>query len=136
MQNAGLASGHFYVEWHPIQMIALRAGYRTDNTKEEDGLVGPTAGIGILVWGQELAYAWVPYGDLGNTQYFSLLIIFGAEQEEKRNLIQYQSIKQHRLAAGHSPDEEVQKSESWGFSSSCSFCPIKVAKSIPKDRVL
>jgi hypothetical protein len=102
----GLPSIHFGGEWHPIEMIALRAGYRTDTTKELSALAGFTTGVGIQVWGQELAYAWVPMGDLGNTHYFSLLMKFGEAERSKRNLIQYQTIKKHRTASnGH--DEEI-----------------------------
>jgi len=92
--KTGLASGHLGVEWKPIEMIALRAGYRTDTTKGLDAMAGLTTGLGINVWGQELAYAWVPYGDLGNTQYFSFLARFGGDAAAaRRNLIQYQTMK-------------------------------------------
>lgn len=97
-RKTGLASGHFGVEWKPLSLIAIRAGYRTDTTKELGAMAGLTTGLGINVWGQELAYAWVPYGDLGNTQYFSLLIHFGEAAKAKRNLIQYQSLKRHQTA--------------------------------------
>src|SRR5262249_35155065 len=76
--NTGLFDEHVGVEWRPLELIALRAGYRTDTTKELSAMAGLTTGIGVTAWGQELAYAWVPYGDLGNTQYFSLLVRFGA----------------------------------------------------------
>ena len=35
-------------------------------------------------------------GDLGDAQYFSMLVRFGAEEEQKRNLIRYNDIKRHR----------------------------------------
>lgn len=38
---------------------------------------GITAGGGILLWGQQLDYAWLPRGELGDIQYFSLLMRFG-----------------------------------------------------------
>ncbi len=92
----GLASFHTGTEWRPIEAIGLRAGYKTDTLKGLNALAGLTAGIGLHVWGQEFAYAWAPYGDLGDAQYISLLIHFGSEEEQKRNLIQYQNIKRHR----------------------------------------
>ena len=76
--------------------MSLRLGYKTDTLKGLSALAGLTAGLGLHVWGQEFAYAWAPYGDLGDAQYFSLLVRFGAEEEQKRNLIQYQTIKKHR----------------------------------------
>jgi len=92
------ASFHLGVQWSPLEEVDLRAGYKTDTLNELSPLAGITAGIGIHIWGQELAYAWAPYGDLGDAQYFSILIRFGSREQLKRNLIQFQSIKQHRLA--------------------------------------
>ena len=86
-------------------MLALRAGYRTDTLKGLSALAGYTAGLGVQVWGQELAYAWLPYGDLGNTHYVSLLMKFGEAERAKRNLIQYQHIKKHRTVK--STDEDI-----------------------------
>src|SRR5207302_1723757 len=89
LPKTGLASGHFGGEWRPLEAVSLRLGYKTDTLKGLSALAGLTAGLGLHVWGQEFAYAWAPYGDLGDAQYFSLLVRFGAEEEEKRNLIQY-----------------------------------------------
>ena len=95
-EKNGLASFHSGGQWRPIEMVSLRAGFRTDTLKGLSPLAGFSTGLGLHVWGQEFAYAWTPYGDLGNTQYFSLLVHFGASEESRRNLIQYQNIKQHR----------------------------------------
>jgi hypothetical protein len=65
-----------------------------------NALAGITAGIGLQVWGQELAYAWSPYGELGNAQYISLLIRFGAASEDRRNLIQVPTRREPRIARG------------------------------------
>jgi hypothetical protein len=94
----GLASFHTGGEWRPMEAISLRVGYKTDTLNGLSPIAGLTAGLGLHVWGQEFAYAWAPYGDLGDAQYFSLLVRFGAEEEQKRNLIQYQTIKTHRTA--------------------------------------
>ena len=98
--QTGLVSGRAGVEWSPLEMIGIRAGYKTDTTKDLSAIAGLTVGLGLKLWGQEFAYAWLPYGDLGDTQYFSLLIRFGQDQEAKKNLIQYQDIKRHRTATG------------------------------------
>jgi len=98
--KTGLLSGRVGTEWSPLEAISLRAGYRTDTTNNLSPLAGLTVGVGVHVFGQELAYAWLPYGDLGDTQYFSLLIKFGAQEEESKNLIQYQQIKAHRTVKG------------------------------------
>ena len=96
--KTGLLSGRFGTEWSPLEAIALRAGYKTDTIKELSPLAGLTVGMGLRLFGQEFAYAWLPYGDLEDTQYFSLLIKFGAQEEERKNLIQYRDIKRHRTA--------------------------------------
>jgi hypothetical protein len=64
------------VEWSNSAYYALRAGYNTSHEKELGIGAGFSAGIALHYWGQEFSYAWVPFGDLGNTNYFSLLIRF------------------------------------------------------------
>ncbi|SRR5258706_1128080 len=95
-EKSGLGSFHVGGQWRPLDLISVRLGYKTDTLKGLSPIAGLTAGLGLHVWGQEFAYAWAPYGDLGDAQYFSLLIHFGGEQEQRRNLIQYQHIKKHR----------------------------------------
>jgi hypothetical protein len=41
-------------------------------------MAGVAAGVGLRLWGQDFDYAWVPFGDLGTTQYFSLVLRFGS----------------------------------------------------------
>ena len=102
--RTGLNSAHAGVEWHPISIMALRAGYRTDTLKELSPIAGFSTGIGIDLWGQEFAYAWVPYGELGNTQYFSLVLRWGEAERRKRNLIYFHSIKKHQDANDMDPN--------------------------------
>jgi hypothetical protein len=103
--KTGLASFHAGTEWRPLELIAIRAGFRTDTLKENSILAGYSLGMGVNVWGQELAYAWLPYGDLGNTHYVSLLMKFGEAERAKRNLIQYQHIKSHRSVKDNRGEE-------------------------------
>jgi len=105
--KTGLGSFHVGGEWRPIEMLALRMGYRTDTTQGLSALAGLSAGLGVDLWGQELAYAWLPYGDLGNTHYISLLMKFGEAERAKRNLIQYQHIKLHRTANSNGSDDQA-----------------------------
>jgi hypothetical protein len=65
-------------EWRALDVVALRAGYRTDVIRQNSPMAGVTTGVGLRVWGQDFDYAWVPFGDLGTTQYFTLVIRFGA----------------------------------------------------------
>jgi hypothetical protein len=106
--KTGLVAFHAGMEWSPLEMVSLRAGFKTDTLDGLSPIAGFTMGLGLHVWGQEFAYAWVPYGDLGDTQYFSLLIHFGERSEEKRNLIQYQQIKGHRTVNGKNDESEPE----------------------------
>jgi hypothetical protein len=51
-------------EWIVQDLLALRLGYGTQS--------------GLSALGQEFDYAWVPFGELGSTHYFSLVLRFGA----------------------------------------------------------
>ncbi len=82
----GLASAHAGVEWLPSKMISLRAGFRSDTLKDAAGFSGFTTGLGLHYWGQEFDFAWVPLGELGSTQYFSIVLRFGAAAEGAKNL--------------------------------------------------
>ncbi|MFI5348418.1 MAG: PorV/PorQ family protein [Elusimicrobiota bacterium] len=75
--RTGLVSGRFGAEWRPVSFIALRGGYRTETTQQLSALAGMTTGFGLEVLGMRLDYAWVPLGDLGQTQYFSIVFAFG-----------------------------------------------------------
>lgn len=55
--------------------LAVRGGYSTRNTKT-GGLNGITGGVGIRYHDLSIDYAYVPYGDLGNTQRLSLSVKF------------------------------------------------------------
>ena len=103
--KTGLVSGRFGTEWRPMEAVSIRTGYKSDTTKELSALAGLTVGLGLHVFGQEFAYAWLPYGDLGDTQYFSLLLKFGGKDEEKRNLVQFQTIKVDRSAKVMTPED-------------------------------
>jgi hypothetical protein len=83
---AGLTSAHLGVEFMPTPFVALRTGFRSDTTKSLSALAGFSTGVGLHLWGQEFDYAWVPLGDLGSTQYFSLVLRFGAPKENEKNL--------------------------------------------------
>lgn len=78
-----LLSGRFAAEWRPLDAIAVRAGYRTDTARRLSALGGLTTGVGLKVWGQRFDYAWLPMGDLGSTQYFSVVLAFGAGRRER-----------------------------------------------------
>jgi Type IX secretion system protein PorV len=82
----GLTSAHLGVEFMPSPFVSLRTGFRSDTTKNLSALAGFSTGIGLHYWGQEFDYAWVPLGDLGNTQYFSLVLRFGAPEGNMKNM--------------------------------------------------
>jgi long-subunit fatty acid transport protein len=55
---------------------ALRAGYNSAATDPSGGMVGVTAGLGVTwkCWGFDMA--WAPYGNLGQTFRYALLVKF------------------------------------------------------------
>jgi len=108
--QTGLASFHTGLQWAPADPISLRVGYRTDTLKGLSPLAGFTTGIGLNVWGFELSYAWVPLGDLGNTNYFSFIYKFGEAAGPKRNLIHYQaSAKRPSSIEGSAETDSAQQ---------------------------
>ncbi len=68
---------HIGTEWRPFSVLSLRAGYRTETSEGLSGGAGFSGGVGFLLRGQELSYAWVPAGDLGNAHTFSFLLKWG-----------------------------------------------------------
>lgn len=108
--RTGLVSLGMGAEWVPLPAIALRMGYRTDDLSGLSPIAGFSAGMGVNFWNCELAYAWVPYGDLGDSQYFSLLVRFGeGAVESKRNLIQYHHLKTQTQPAAQQNYREEQE---------------------------
>lgn len=61
-------------EVRAAEALALRAGYRVGQSRDElgSGLVGFSAGLGLRFEGIALDYAFVPFGDLGNTHRLTL----------------------------------------------------------------
>lgn len=54
--------------WLSGRRLALRLGYKYGyDTASLGSLVGITGGLGFRVWGAGLDYAFVPFGDLGDT---------------------------------------------------------------------
>ena len=95
-QKTGLVTGRLGLEWWPMGSVVLRAGYRTDTTRKVSPMAGLTTGVGIQVWGHELAYAWLPYGELGSTQYLSMVLRFGEAERARRNLIRYNALRKEQ----------------------------------------
>ena len=54
---------------------SLRAGYNNQRS-DIDGTTGITLGAGLNLPGLSFDFAWVPFGDLGNTFRYSLLVRF------------------------------------------------------------
>jgi len=94
VRRSGVSSLHTSLEWRPLDVLSIRSGYRTDTTRELSPLAGLTVGMALNLWGQELAYAWLPMGALGNTQYVSIVVRFWELDvpHPRRNLIRYKSI--------------------------------------------
>ena len=76
-EKPGIAAG---LECRPVQMLAIRAGYRTGS--DHDGLSGLRAGLGINWHGIGIDYAYAPYGKLGASHRLSISYRGSAESEE------------------------------------------------------
>jgi hypothetical protein len=60
-----LATMALGLEWSPVRLIAVRAGYRQPfRSQRIDGLTGLTAGLGVRWRSLGVDYAFQPYGDL------------------------------------------------------------------------
>ena len=84
-RESGLASAQMGVEWKYADMFSIRGGYNTSHVQGLSGGSGITAGLSLFFMGQEFSYAWTPYGDLGNTNYFSLTFRFGSTKLNSRS---------------------------------------------------
>lgn len=66
-------------EWRPVEMLSLRAGYRSQGRDVSEGL---TAGVGVNIAGLEIDYAYVPFGVLGEAHRISAGYTFGGGRFE------------------------------------------------------
>jgi hypothetical protein len=76
---------HTGIEYYLFDVIALRVGYKSEVSNNKLGKFknipeGLTTGLGIRLGNIQFDYAYVPYGDLGNTHRISLLIRFGKRE--------------------------------------------------------
>ena len=66
-EKPGIAAG---VECRPVEVLAVRVGYRTGS--DYDGFSGLRAGLGINWHGIGIDYAYAPYGKLGASHRISI----------------------------------------------------------------
>jgi hypothetical protein len=83
-RETGLISGSMGTEWRYGDIFSFRAGYNSSHVNGLGAGSGFTAGLGIFFWGQEFSYAWVPLGDLGSTNYFSLVFRWDTNPRPER----------------------------------------------------
>lgn len=90
-----------------------RTGYKTTSIRDLEPLAGLSAGAGITYSGIAVDYAWVPYGDLGNTHRFSLSYRFpGRWYVKKRKKQPVRAIdKLFRRKPEPEPENEKRLSE-------------------------
>lgn len=70
--------GALGLEYRPIAFLAVRGGYRFGQGQDNlgSGLVGAAGGVGFRFKMLDVDYAYVPFGDLGNTHRMSLKVTF------------------------------------------------------------
>ncbi|MFH1784305.1 MAG: PorV/PorQ family protein [bacterium] len=67
---------HIGAEYMMSDAVAVRIGYKTDTITSLGTDSGFSAGFGLVVATYSMDYAWVPYGDLGQTHRLSFLMRF------------------------------------------------------------
>ena len=65
-------SAHLGMELWIQKILAVRLGYKTDTMIDINPLAGLCAGVGFKFSNYTADFAYVPYGDLGNTYRFSI----------------------------------------------------------------
>ena len=83
-RRTGLLSVDAGLQWSYGGILALRVGADSSHVNGLSAVSALSAGVGIHVFGQEFNYAWLPYSDLGNAQYFSLDLRFGGPSEAQK----------------------------------------------------
>jgi hypothetical protein len=79
--EVGLAVGGEYKHWYTRTMAySVRSGYRTDS--DVDGLKGVSAGGGLTFGRVSVDFAWVPFGELGNSYRYALHVKFGPPSKD------------------------------------------------------
>jgi len=68
--SEGAGNAQLGFEWWPVSAFALRAGYQSGRNTNAGS--GAAVGAGFRVVGLSIDYAFVPYGDLGDTHRVSL----------------------------------------------------------------
>jgi hypothetical protein len=76
----------------------LRSGYRTDS--DVDGFKGVSLGAGLVIGRTAFDFAWVPFGDLGNSYRFGLHVKFGPPEDGK-NLRSARQLEQASNSSTH-----------------------------------
>lgn len=76
--NDQVWNGALGAEWHALQQLDLRLGYRYNSSMTAlDPLSSGSIGFGILLDDFSFDYAFVPFGDLGYTHHASFRVHFG-----------------------------------------------------------
>lgn len=89
--RTGSNSAQTGVEWRPFDSFVLRTGYKTETRQSQSSGAGVSFGLGFRWTGLEFDYAWVPLGELGNTNVFSIGLRWGgtdSSSNEARTRVQ------------------------------------------------
>ena len=77
VESNGMNQIQFGAEDIVYSILALRAGYQFNQTDQElDGMVGFRVGVGFSFQSFVIDYAYLPYGDLGNSNQVSVSYLF------------------------------------------------------------
>src|ERR1019366_5741488 len=90
-QLAFAVGGEYNKNYSDFLGYSVRSGYNT--TSNAQGLTGVSVGGGLRLGRASFDFAWVPFGELGNSYRFALHIRFGAASDEKSSHDVMQSLK-------------------------------------------
>jgi hypothetical protein len=102
---AGLASVSGGLDWTYRGILTLRGGLDSSRSNGLSILGVISAGVGIHLFGQEFNYAWVPYSDLGNAQYFSLDVHFGGRSSDSDEKPRLRQVRKSWYSSGDDDDD-------------------------------
>lgn len=83
LHRGGILSGHGGIELRSEKDFSLRTGFNSERIQGLSPMAGWTLGAGLKVWGQEIAYTWMPLSQLGNSHLISVQFSFGKPRPQE-----------------------------------------------------
>lgn len=101
-KRASGVAGHVGLEWPNNEGYAFRVGCNTERRRELFGLAGASAGLNLRLLGNDFAYTWTPYADLGTSHLLTMIFRFGSIRGGNRGALRMRGDAMH-------VDDEIKK---------------------------